>query len=201
MSELPYSQSCENNKEPILGVLRRVFADRRQVLEIGSGTAQHACYFAEQLPQLVWQPSEVPGGLSVTEPRCARYPGANLAAPVALDVTARPWPLEAIPHAVFTANTLHIMPWEAVESMFDELGGRAPPGTCLAVYGPFNYGGRYTSPSNAGFDQWLAGQSPWSAIRDFEAVNRCAGQAGFSLAEDNEMPANNRLLVWRSAAA
>ena len=196
MTELPFSQSCENNKGPILEVLARVFADRCTVLELASGTAQHASWFAANLPQLTWQPSELPVNLPVTTPRCQAYAGGNLLPPLGLDVSARPWPVDPIPHAIFSANSLHIMPWSSVVDLFAELGERAAEDTLLAVYGPFNYQGRYTSESNARFDQWLAAQNPHSAIRDFEKVDALAVQAGFQLLEDNAMPANNRLLVW-----
>ncbi len=199
MPALPFSQSCENNKGPILEILARVFADRVEVLEIASGTAQHASWFAGHMPQLAWQPSELPANLPVTRPRCENYSGANLRQPVALDVSARPWPLADIPHAVFTANSLHIMPWDSVVDLFAELGERAVDDTILAVYGPFNYDGKYTSASNAQFDQWLARQNPHSAIRDFGQVDQLADAAGFALQEDNAMPANNRLLVWRKS--
>jgi len=197
LTQLPFSQACENNKEPILGVLRRVFADRSRVLEIASGTAQHATWFAQQLPHVCWQPSEMPANLAIARPRCEEYSGDNLSAPVALDVSQRPWPIEALPDALFTANSLHIMPWESVQDLFAELAGRAAKETLLVVYGPFNYAGRYTSESNARFDQWLAEQNESSAIRDFERVDELAREAGFELLEDNPMPANNRLLVWR----
>lgn len=196
MSGLPFSQSCENNKVSILAVLQRVFADCSGVLEIASGTAQHATWLAAHLSQLMWQPTELPDNLATTLPRCLAYPGENLLPPLGLDVSQRPWPVDALPNALFTANSLHIMPWESVVELFAELGVRALPGTRLAVYGPFNYRGNYTSPSNAGFDQWLAQQSPLSAIRDFEKVDALAQAAGLELLEDNEMPANNRLLVW-----
>ena len=198
MSGLPFSQACENNKAPILDVLQRVFADRDHVLEIASGTAQHATFLAEHLPHLRWQPSELTESLPVTLPRCEAYGGDNLAAPIALDVSQRPWQLEVIPRAIFSANSLHIMPWKSVVDLFAELGDRAAAGTVVALYGPFNYGGRYTSASNAQFDQWLAQRSPGSAIRDFDDVNRLAAAAGFGLLEDNAMPANNRLLVFSS---
>ena len=196
MPELPFSQACENNKDPILTILRAVFADRREVLEIGSGTGQHATYFASQLPQLTWQPTDIPANLHWLRPRCEHYAGDNLATSVALDVTAPAWPVP-VPDAVFTANSLHIMPYSAVESLFRALGEHAQQDTLLAVYGHFNYGGRYTSESNARFDQWLAEQHPESAIREFEAVDGLAGDAGFVLEQDNAMPANNRLVVWR----
>lgn len=196
MDTLPYSQACENNKEPILEVLQRVLAARESVLEIAAGTAQHACWFAAHLPHTCWQPSDIPANLHITAQRCNAYTGDNLLRPIALDVSIRPWEISRIPDAIFTANSLHIMPLQSVIALFAELGDRAVEKTVLAVYGPFNYGGEYTSPSNAQFDQWLAQQSPFSAIRDFESVNELAAQAGFALREDNPMPANNRLLVW-----
>lgn len=196
MQSLPFSQACENNKGAIADVLERVFASRRQVLEIAAGTGQHAVWLSERLPFLQWQPTEITQHLDILRPRCQQYSGGNLRPPRALDVSNRPWPLETIPHALFTANSLHIMPWDCVEALFAELGERACADTLLAAYGPFNYGGEYTSPSNAGFDQWLAQQSSYSAIRDFEKVDELARLAGFDLQEDVEMPANNRLLVW-----
>ncbi len=198
MDGLPFSQSCENNKAFILEVLVETFADRRRVLEIGSGTGQHACHFAAHLPWLAWQPTELPQNLPLLAPRCRAFEGENLLPPAALDVCERPWPLP-VPDAVFTANTLHIMPFAAVEQLFAALGEYGGDDLVVAIYGPFNYGGRYTSDSNARFDQWLARQHPLSAIRDFEAVDRLAQRAHLRLAADNAMPANNRLLVWRRA--
>ena len=179
-------------------MLRQVFADRRQVLEIASGTGQHACHFAANMPWLRWQPTELPENLTLLGPRCRTYEGANLLPPVALDVRAKPWPL-TVPDALFTANSLHIMAYSAVEQFFAGLARHAGSDVVLAIYGPFNYRGDYTSESNARFDQWLAQQHPDSAIRDFEAVDALAADAGFSLKADNEMPANNRLLVWHKA--
>lgn len=197
--ELPYSQSCENNKSVILEHLQKVFADRERVLELASGTGQHATWFAAHMPWLQWQPTDIPSNTAVLEPRCRTYSGQNLCPVKALDVTDRPWSVD-VPHALFTANCLHIMPYIAVEALFDALGNQAKVDTCLVVYGPFNYGGEYTSQSNARFDQWLAQQHPLSAIRDFEKVDALAQAAGFTLEQDNEMPANNRLLVWRKSA-
>lgn len=197
MDSLPFSQACENNKLPILEVLRQAFADRRQVLEIASGTGQHACHFAASMPWLRWQPTELPQHLPVLHPRCAAYTGDNLLPELALDVCDEPWPV-AVPDALFSANSLHIMAFSAVEKLFEALGRLAGDDVVLAIYGPFNYRGQYTSPSNARFDQWLAQQHPDSAIRDFEAVDRLASASGFSLQADHEMPANNRLLLWRS---
>ena len=196
LETLPFSQACENNKPFILEVLRELFADRQAVLEIASGTGQHACHFAANMPWLQWQPTELAANLPLLRPRCTRYEGDNLAAPVALDVRDRPWPV-SVPDALFSANSLHIMPFSAVQSLFAALGENAGHDVVLTVYGPFNYGGRYTSESNARFDQWLAQQHPDSAIRDFEAVDGLAAAAGFALQGDYPMPANNRLLAWR----
>ncbi len=199
MSDLPFSQACENNKGPILDSLQRLFAERRAVLEIGSGTGQHATWFAAHLPWLRWQPSDTPAALPTLLPRCERYAGDNLLLPQELDVSARPWPIAGLPDTLFSANSLHIMPWHSVEDLFEELATLAAEDTLLTIYGPFNYGGEYTSESNARFDEWLAARDPASAIRDFEAVDALAQAAGFSLLEDNAMPANNRLVAWHKA--
>ena len=196
MDSLPFSQSCENNKAPILEVLREDFADRRQVLEIASGTGQHACHFAANMPWLTWQPTELADSLPVLRPRCVAYDGDNLLTPTALDVRDDPWPV-AVPDALFSANSLHIMAWSAVEILFATLGVNAGNDVILAVYGPFNYDGQYTSDSNARFDAWLGQRDPVSAIRDFERVDELAAAAAFALQRDNALPANNRLLVWR----
>lgn len=196
MDGLPFSQSCENNKAPILAVLREAFADRRLVLELASGTGQHACYLSEHLPWLSWQPTELANHLTVLTPRCEAFTGDNLLAPMALDVTDDFWS-GAEADAIFTANSLHIMAWSAVESMFRTLGESPGNDVLLAIYGPFNYRGRYSSESNARFDDWLAQQHPDSAIRDFEQVDALASSAGFELVRDNPMPANNQLLLWR----
>jgi cyclopropane fatty-acyl-phospholipid synthase-like methyltransferase len=194
----PFSQACENNRQPILDILSRVFADRRRVLEVGSGTGQHAVHFARQLPHLVWQTADLPenhAGINAWIDAC---PADNLRRPLALDADSRPWQLDGYrPDALFSANTCHIMAWSSVVNLFDEVADVLPAGAVLAIYGPFNYGGRFTSDSNARFDAWLKQQMPHQGIREFDAVNRLAEAAGFRLAEDNGMPANNRLLVWR----
>jgi len=195
----PFSQACENNKQPILDVLRRWLPAVECVLELGSGTGQHARYFAESLPGVVWQPSDLVHNHAAINAWRDGYAGDNLPPPLAIDVTDRDWGV-ALPGALFTANSLHIMPWSAVEALFAYLGEHAPGRSLLLVYGPFNYNGAYTSDSNARFDQWLAVEHPGGGIRDFEAVDSLASDAGYRLQEDNPMPANNRLLVWRKTA-
>jgi cyclopropane fatty-acyl-phospholipid synthase-like methyltransferase len=195
----PHSDACERNREPILEVLRQHFADRRQILEIGSGTGQHAVHFAAALPHLVWQTSELEPNLAGIRLWREETNLPNLPPPVALDVTGA-WPDRRF-DAVFTANTLHIMSWPDVQILFGALSQVLTADAMLAVYGPFNYDGRFTSPSNASFDEWLKQRSPESGIRDFAAVDELAHSIGFSLVEDRAMPANNRTLVWRRYAA
>jgi SAM-dependent methyltransferase len=196
----PYAPACDRNREPILEVLRRWFAGRTSVLEIGSGTGQHAVAFAAALPHLAWQTTDVaenlPGiGMWLDE---AHLP--NLPPPLELDVTGR-WP-KARYDAAFSANTLHIMSWEEVRKLFAGVARALAPDATLAIYGPFNYSGRFTSDSNAGFDRSLKERSASMGIRDFEAVDALARSAGFDLVEDCPMPANNRTLVWgRSGTA
>jgi len=169
-----------------------VFADRRRVLEIGSGTGQHAAYFAAELPHLVWQASDVAANLASIRAWRAQPP------PIPLDVDG-PFPaVEA--DAVFSANTCHIMSWPQVERMFEGVGGLLPKGGVFALYGPFNYGGRHTSESNARFDASLRRRDPLSGLRDAEAIVALAARHGMALEEDNAMPANNRLLVFRRQA-
>ncbi|MEH6592848.1 MAG: DUF938 domain-containing protein [Halioglobus sp.] len=196
---LPFSQACENNKGSILTALEQAFADRRAVLELGSGSGQHATWFADHMPWLRWQPTDLAANIPSLRPRCETYGGDNLLPVQALDVSQSPWPV-LVPDAVFTANSLHIMPFSAVQGLFTALASRAAADTVLAIYGPFNYGGAYTSESNARFDQWLSQQHPLSAIRHFEEVDGLAEDAGFCLQQDHAMPANNRLLVWRKTA-
>jgi SAM-dependent methyltransferase len=183
----PYSETCERNREPILAVLKRVFRDSRIVLEIGSGTGQHAAYFAPELPHLRWQASDVAEHLAGI-----RMWGVE---PVELDID-KPWPgIDA--DAAFSANTAHIMAWPQVERMFEGVARVLPRGGVFALYGPFHYGGSPTSQSNARFDAMLRTRDPASGVRDFEHIQALAGRCGLAVIEDNAMPANNRLLVFR----
>jgi cyclopropane fatty-acyl-phospholipid synthase-like methyltransferase len=193
---LANSEACERNKGPILAVLEREFATCRSALEIGSGTGQHAVYFAAHLPGLSWQPTEVPGLLADLDARIRIEGGANLRTPLALDVRAQSWPVGAS-DAVFTANTLHIMSWAAVADFFRGVAATLGPGGVLCVYGPFRYRGEHTSQSNADFDAWLRQRDPHSGIRDFEALDALARDAHLVHSADHAMPANNRTLTWR----
>ena len=192
---LPVSDACERNKEPILSVLRACFADRTLVLEIGSGTGQHAVYFARHLPHLAWQPTEQLNYLPDLAARVRLEGGSNLRAPTVLDVRQAIWPTRSV-DAVFTANTLHIMSWPAVVALYRGVAEVLAPGGVLCVYGPFRYGGEYTSESNGEFDRMLKERDPSSGIRDIEALCELAGPYGLSLVADHDLPANNRLLVF-----
>jgi SAM-dependent methyltransferase len=192
--DLPYSEACERNKAPILDVLRSAFAARARVLELGAGTGQHAVYLARNLPHLQWQPTDQSQYLPGLAARIRRDGGANLAAPVLLDV-AQPWPVFEV-DAVYTANTLHIMSWPQVLDTFRGVGRVLPPRGVLAVYGPFRYGGSHTSPSNRDFDAMLRERDPASGIRDLDDVIPVAAAAGLELLDDHALPANNRLLSW-----
>jgi len=201
----PLSEACERNKGPILEVLRTVLPASRRVLEIGSGTGQHAVHFSANLPHLSWQPTDTAEYLPILRRRLQLEHPPNLLAPLELDVRQRPWPATGA-DTVFTANTLHIMAWEAVQELFGGIGTvlhapgwhDAAARGVLCIYGPFRYGGRYTSESNVAFDRFLQSRDPRSGIRDFDAVDALAQSQGLHLQADHAMPANNQLLVWQT---
>ena len=196
MIDKPFSESSAENREPILSVLREVFANCSKVLEIGSGTGQHAVYFGAELSHLSWQTADLlqhHAGIRMWLDEAAL---PNVLVPIALDVNRSDW-LERRYDAVFSANTLHIVSWPEVEKLFAGVGTVLQPGGVLAVYGPFNYNGQFTAPSNARFDQWLKDRDPASGVRDFEAVDALAREQNLILDRDIAMPVNNRTLVWR----
>lgn len=204
MTQQRWSEACERNRDPILAVLRRHLRDRHRVLEIGSGTGQHAGYFAAQLPHLLWQASDHPDYLAGIAERLAEAGLPNAPPPWPLQAVLAPVPgLAPLPEAplafdaVFSANTLHIMSWPHVQALFAGLPAVMADDALLCVYGPFNYNGNYSSDSNRQFDAWLKARDPESGIRDAEAVDALAAAQGLRLVEDVAMPANNRLRVWR----
>lgn len=206
-SNKPYSESCVQNREPILKVIRPLFSDKYHVLEIGSGTGQHAVYFAKHIPHLIWQASdqlEYHDGIKMWLSEASLE---NTLAPIQLNVTTDTWPVfnndnknDHKIDAIFSANAVHIMSWKNVVDFMKNAGALLPTDGLLVFYGPFNYNNSYTSESNARFDIWLKQQNPQSAIRDFEEVGKLAKQAGMSLQNDFEMPANNRILCWKKIA-
>lgn len=190
------SSSCERNKEPILAVLQEVLPRSGLVLEIGSGTGQHAAYFAAYLPQLIWQPTDLSSNFPSIRAWAAEARLPNLRDPLELDLIADRWPVTSVA-AVVCINTIHIVAWAAVEKLFIGAGKVLVPGGTLYAYGPYRYADRPLEPSNEDFDQWLKVRDPVSGVRDFEAVDALARQNGLVLAGDRAMPANNRSLWWR----
>lgn len=193
--EKPFSAACERNREPILAVLREVFADRRDVLEIGSGTGQHAVHFAAAMPWLRWQASDREENLPGIRAWLAEAGLPNTPAPLILDVAQTPWPVQHY-DAVFSANTLHIMSWAEVELLFAGIAAILRPGGLLAIYGPFNIDGRFTSASNEAFDRALRAATPHRGIREVAEVDALAARHGLRLQGDFALPANNRLRIW-----
>jgi SAM-dependent methyltransferase len=192
---LPISEACERNKEPILAVLRTSFAECVEVLEIGSGTGQHAVYFARHLAHLTWQPTEQLTFLSDLTARAQQEGSSNLKAPTVLDVRQSVWPVQSV-DGVFTANTLHIMSWPEVVATYRGIGEVLAPRGVLCVYGPFRYAGEYTSDSNRAFDRMLQERDPRSGLRDVNALQELAASYGLALVADHDLPAFNRLLVF-----
>jgi len=192
---LPFSEACERNKGPILEVLRRAFADRSMVLEIGSGTGQHAVHFAANLKHLVWQPTERLSNLAALQSRLRVEGADNLRVPTVLDVTQKVWPARGV-DAVFSANTLHIMSWAEVAAMYAGIDAVLKPRGVLCVYGPFRYHSRHTSASNERFDAELRERDPNSGVRDIDEVCALAAACRLRLAADHDLPANNRLLEF-----
>ena len=198
MQHKPFSPACERNQDAILAVLRAHFADRTRVLEIGSGTGQHAVHFAAALPQLVWQTSDVPTNLPGIRQWLDEAGLPNTPPPFALDIGGAP-PEDRF-DAIFSANTLHIMSWREVQRLFALLLSLMREGALLTVYGPFKYGGIFTAPSDAAFDASLRIDNPQRGIRDVESVDALARSASLALIDDRAMPANNRCISWRRSS-
>lgn len=195
---LPFSEACERNKKPILEVLENVLPKRGFILEIGSGTGQHAVFFAEALSTFKWQPSDVPENLPALTARIEQEGGENIKPPIALDVLKddlSAWP-ERILTAAFSANTTHIMSWEMVRAMFAGLGQKLKPRGVFCLYGPFNVNGKYTSDSNRVFDLELKSRDPDMGLRDVSTLETLAGKHDISLQDRIELPANNMCLVF-----
>lgn len=196
----PFAESCAQNQAPIYAVLERLLANSSQVLEIGSGTGQHAVYFAKRMPHLLWHTSDREENHHGIQQWLDDAQLPNTRPPIALDVSENRWPALTV-DAVFSANAVHIMAWHNVVDYFTKASQLLEKEGLFILYGPFNYDGAYTSDSNARFDQWLKARDPASGIRDFEALNELADNNGLSFVEDIEMPANNRILCWKKRAS
>jgi SAM-dependent methyltransferase len=201
MPAKPHAPACDRNREPILAVLKPLLAGRQRVLELGSGTGQHAVHFAAQMPHLSWQTSERPGQTGAIPLWLADAGLPNTPPPLALDVTQPDWPVDGQTFdAVFTANTLHYMPWPAVQALFAHLPQVLAPGALFVAYGPFRIDGQHTSDSNVQFDGWLAQVDPRFAVRDLGEIDALAQAAQLMPVARHPMPAHNFCGVWRCAA-
>ena len=196
MIDKPYSQASENNKQPILTKLTTHFADNKHILEIGSGTGQHAVFFAQHLPHLTWQTSDLLVNHDGINQWLSESSLPNVNKPLVVDLHEQ-WPVANNTQpldGIYTANTLHIISWPLVIKFFEGVSQNLSVGGKLCIYGPFKYEGNYTSESNASFDQWLKDRDSHSGIRDIEALFLLATSAGLELINDHAMPANNQLL-------
>ncbi|HAY45307.1 MAG TPA: methylase [Gammaproteobacteria bacterium] len=204
-TQLPHSEPCERNKHAIFNVLAPLLAHTEFLLEIGSGTGQHAVWMAKQLPHVKWQPSETEHYLNMLQPRLDAEAPDNVLPPLTIDVANYPWlpstQENESPDVLLTCNTLHIMSKHHVEALWKHAGLLLQAGALAIVYGPFKYNGDFTTPSNAGFDVWLKQRDAVSGVRDFEWVNQLASDNGFECLTDHDMPANNQFIVWQKLAA
>ncbi len=199
MNPKPFAESSEQNKQDILAIIQPLFSKLKCVLEIASGTGQHAVYFSQTMPNLNWQPSDLDSPLPGIQSWINESGLANLNQPIALDVSSINWPQQTF-DAIFSANSLHIMSQQHVKDLFSNVGHVLDKNGLITIYGPFNYHGQFTSQSNQHFDSWLKSRNPNSGIKDFEWCNYLAENAGFKLIKDQEMPQNNRILVWQKTA-
>lgn len=191
----PFSEACERNQGPILEILKVALAGAESVLEIGSGTGQHAVYLGRRLPHLTWQTGDLAEHHAGIRLWLEEADLPNVKQPISLDLDQVPWSFPPY-DAIFSANVLHIVSVARVERFFAEVGSLLNTGGTLCLYGPFNYQGAFSSQSNARFDRWLRARDPLSGIRDFEWIETLARARELHLKEDYTMPANNRLLTW-----
>ena len=192
----PYAEACDRNRDPILNVLKDCFTASGTVLEIGSGTGQHAVYFAHNLPHLQWIATDRDENHTGIVAWIRDEGSANLQGPLSLDVTNDQWPVEHADY-IFSANTAHIMSWPMVEKMFAGIGRVLRADGVFCLYGPFNRNGEFTSESNRQFDAALKARNPLMGIRDDRELKSLAERCALRFVADHVMPANNRILVWR----
>jgi len=189
--------ATERNREPILAVLRKVLPASGTVLEIASGTGQHAVHFAKAFPDITWQPSDPDAAARASIAAWTAHAAlSNVRAPLALDVCSQPWGIEAA-QAVVCINMIHISPWAAAQALFDGAGKVLGEGGVLFLYGPYRRDGAHTAPSNAAFDAQLRATDPEWGVRDMEAVIALGAAQGMRCDEPVPMPANNFSLIFR----
>jgi cyclopropane fatty-acyl-phospholipid synthase-like methyltransferase len=190
------SPAAERNKGPLLEVLRRVLPSTGTLFEVASGTGQHASYFAEHLPGLVFQPSDIdPENLASIRAWVSEAGSSNLRQPLELDVTADDWGVGRV-DAIFSANMIHIAPWACAQGLLAGVARHLTEAGVFVLYGPFRIAGQHTAPSNEAFDADLRARDSRFGVRDLEAVEDLARKSALRLAERVEMPANNQCLVF-----
>ena len=191
-----YAPATARNRDPILEVLRRVLPAQATVLEIASGSGEHAVYFAAALPGLSWQPSDIDDGNLASIAAWTRALDArNVLPPVRIDATSPVWPVPPV-DAIFSANMIHIAPWPACVGLVHGAARHLVPGGRLILYGPYRIAGAHTADSNAAFDADLRARDPQWGVRDLEAVIALARSSGLSLQERVAMPANNFTVIF-----
>jgi len=195
LTNKPFAAAAEQNKNAILPVLTAELSAGDQVLEIGSGTGQHVCYFAEHLPDVVWQPSDLIVNLDAIRLWSQESQSNNILPPIELDVCAKPWP-DVRANFVYSANTFHIVSWHAIDSIYAGCKHVLNTGDKLCVYGPFKIAGEYTARSNEQFDQMLRANDPHSGVRDTNELNALACNHGFKQARLTALPSNNFIAIW-----
>lgn len=196
--DIPYSSAAERNRQPIVDKLRVMFPEHASVLEIGSGTGQHAVFFTREMPGVLWQPSDREENLAGLEARFAAEDNGNILPPLRLDVLVDDWP-DYCYDAAFSANTAHIMPWEAVVAMFEGVASHLESGARFCLYGPFNVNNNFTSQSNAQFDAQLRAADSKMGIRDTAMIESLANIHQMPLERKIAMPANNFILVFKKS--
>lgn len=192
----PFAESCEQNQQVILDVLKILFVKPGTLLEVGSGTGQHAVFLSQKMPHLQWQPTDQQQYLPGIQAWLDDAALDNILPLQELDVTQSDWPIDQVDY-VFSANTVHIMSWQCVEHFFQGLGRVLKQDGLFALYGPFNYNGQFSSDSNARFDVWLKQRDPESGVRDIGDLDKLAMKAGMQRIDDITMPVNNQIMVWR----
>ena len=193
-----HAPATERNREPLLGVLREVLPDSGSLLEIASGTGQHAAYFAQAFPSLSWQPTDIePESLESIEAWRAEAALPNLRPPLPLDVCQEPWPVQAV-DAVLCVNMIHIAPWQACQALMRGAARVLMPGGCLVLYGPYFIEGRPTAPSNIAFDESLRARNPAWGVRELGTVTAEALHVGLKRERLVDMPSNNLTVVFRN---
>lgn len=191
----PFAPSAERNRQPIREVLKEVLTGSGLLLEIGSGTGQHAAYLAKDFPFYEWQPTDLSEKLDDINTWVKESGADNILPALALDLSNPEWPVDKA-DAIVCINTIHIVAWLFVENLFHGAGRVLKPGGVMFVYGPYEYSDRPLEPTNVEFNEWLKMRDANSGIRKFEDVNALARENGLNLVDDIAMPANNRAIWW-----